>query len=147
MFVRGASLRRGMDTPSIRESFSLIGPTTPRYSDNGRMLEVVVRVFPFSPPAFQASLQTSAFQARNRIIGIAMPLIKKCDVNDYLAARRRARLHPLKSPGKPDAAGLSVPAPGVAGAKQAGFAKDFLGEHSVAVKPIAPGSKEGLGAL
>jgi hypothetical protein len=31
--------------------------------------------------------------------------------------------------------------------KQKGFAKDFLGEHSVPVKPIAPGAKEGLGAL
>ena len=111
------------------------------------MLELVVKVFPFSPPAFQASLQTSALQARNRMTGIAMPLIKKCDVNDYLAARRRARMHPLKSSVKPAATDPAGAAPSIAGAKQTGFAKDFLREHSLPVKPIAPGSKEGLGAL
>lgn len=34
-------------------------------------------VFPFSPSAFQASLQTSVFQVRNRTTGAAMSLIKK----------------------------------------------------------------------
>lgn len=75
-----------------------------------------------------------------------MPLIKKCDVNDYLAARKRARLHPLKSAAKPVATGLAEPAPAIAVANQERFAKDFLGEHSL-VKPIAPGGDEGLGAL
>ena len=75
-----------------------------------------------------------------------MPLIKKCDVNDYFAARKRARLHPLKSSAKPAATGLSGPAPGIAVASQMGFVKDFLGEHSF-VKPVAPDGDEGLEAL
>jgi hypothetical protein len=80
------------------------------------------------------------------LTGIAMPLIKKCDVNDYFAAKRNARLHPLKSARQPVPAGLSRPEPGVAGANQKGFARDFLGEHSF-VKPVAPDGNEGRGAL
>jgi hypothetical protein len=63
-----------------------------------------------------------------------MALIKKCDVNDYFAAKRRARLHPLK------------PANQTA-SKPSEFARDFLGEHSTPKKPIEPGANEGRGAL
>jgi len=63
-----------------------------------------------------------------------MALIKKCDVNDYFAAKRRARLHPLKPTSQPNS-------------KPSGFVKDFLGEHSTPKKPIEPGACEGRGAL
>ncbi len=66
-----------------------------------------------------------------------MALIKKCDVDDYFAAKRRARLHPLKGASKPNA---SV-------AKQSGFAKDFLSEHSILRKTTNPGGDTGRGAL
>lgn len=66
-----------------------------------------------------------------------MPLIKKCDVNEYFAAKRRARLHPLKPASHPDATGI----------KQAAFAKDFLGEHSTARKSTNPNDDDGRGAL
>ena len=63
-----------------------------------------------------------------------MALIKKCDVNDYFAAKRRARLHPLAPARQP-------------AAKQAECARDFLGEHSAPKKPIEPGANDGRGAL
>ena len=63
-----------------------------------------------------------------------MALIKKCDVNDYFAAKRNARLHPLKPTNKP-------------ASKPAEFARDFLGEQSKPKKPIAPGADDGCGAL
>jgi hypothetical protein len=63
-----------------------------------------------------------------------MALIKKCDVNDYFAAKRHARLHPLKPANKP-------------ASKPSGFARDFLGEHSTPKKPIEPGADDGYGAL
>jgi hypothetical protein len=63
-----------------------------------------------------------------------MALIKKCDVNDYFAAKRRSRLHPLKPASQP-------------AAKEPGFAKDFLGDHSAPKKPLLPGANEGRGAL
>ena len=66
-----------------------------------------------------------------------MALIKKCDVNEYFAAKRRARLHPL-TPASQPAATVT---------KQAGFAKDFLGEHSTSRKATNPGDDEGRGAL
>jgi hypothetical protein len=66
-----------------------------------------------------------------------MALIKKCDVNDYFAAKRRARLHPIKPASRANATG----------AKQAGFAKDFLGEHTTPRKTTNPGGDTGRGAL
>jgi len=66
-----------------------------------------------------------------------MPLIKKCDVNEYFAAKRRARLHPLKPACQPDATG----------GKQVGFAKDFLAEHSIPRKSTNPSGDDGRGAL
>jgi hypothetical protein len=76
-----------------------------------------------------------------------MTLIKKRDVKKHFAARRRARTHPFISASQPDATGFSGPAPDSIPVKQKGFAKDFLGEHSVPVKPIEPRVIEGPGAL
>ncbi|HEV2487028.1 MAG TPA: hypothetical protein VGT08_15980 [Terracidiphilus sp.] len=76
-----------------------------------------------------------------------MTLIKKRDVKRHFAARRRARTHPFIPASQPDATGFSGPAPDAIPLNPAGFVKDFLGDHSVPVEPIAPSSKEGLGAL
>ncbi len=76
-----------------------------------------------------------------------MTLIKKRDVEKHFAARRRARTHPFIPTSQPDATGFSGPAPDAIPANPKGFVKDFLGDHSVPAKPIAPGAKEGLGAL
>jgi hypothetical protein len=46
-------------------------------------------VFPFSPAALQASLQTSTFQARNRTAGAVMSNFKKSDVKSHLTLRLR----------------------------------------------------------
>jgi hypothetical protein len=72
-----------------------------------------------------------------------MTLIKKRDVKDYFAARRRARTHPFAPASQPDATGFSGPEPGAIPANSSGFAKDFLGEHSSPGKPIAPGTEKG----
>jgi hypothetical protein len=66
-----------------------------------------------------------------------MALIKKSDVNDYFAAKRRARLH-LLTPSS---------TPAEARTKRSGFVKDFLGEHTTPKNPIEPGADEGRGAL
>jgi hypothetical protein len=66
-----------------------------------------------------------------------MALIKKCDVNEYFAAKRRARLLPLTPASQPVAAGM----------KPSGFAKDFLREHSIPRKSTNPSGDEGRGAL
>jgi hypothetical protein len=76
-----------------------------------------------------------------------MTLIKKCDVPNYFAARRRARMHPCTPISQPDATGFSSPEPGVISANPSKFRKDFLGEHSSPGKPIAPGTDKGRGAL
>jgi hypothetical protein len=76
-----------------------------------------------------------------------MTLIKKRDVKKHFAARRRARTHPFIPASQPDATGFSGPAPGATPVNPTGFAKDFLGDHSVPAKPIAPGADEGRGAL
>jgi hypothetical protein len=76
-----------------------------------------------------------------------MPLIKKRDVKNYFAARRRARTHPLAPASQPDPTGFSGPETGAVPADPAVFAKDFLGEHSSPAKSIAAGAKEGRGAL
>ena len=66
-----------------------------------------------------------------------MALIKKCDVNEYFAAKRRARLHPLMPASQPVATGT----------KESGFAKDFLGEHTTPRKATNPNGDAGRGAL
>jgi hypothetical protein len=66
-----------------------------------------------------------------------MALIKKCDVNEYFAAKRRARLHSLTPASLPVAAGT----------KPSEFAKDFLGEHTTPRKSTNPSGDAGRGAL
>ncbi len=76
-----------------------------------------------------------------------MPLIKKCDLNEYSCRAGRARLHPFKPASQPDATGFSGPERGAIRANQSGFAKDSLGEHPSPHKSIEPSADEGRGAL
>jgi len=73
-----------------------------------------------------------------------MPLIKKCDVNEYFAARRRARLHPLLAASQADATGHTGAKPGAIRTKKSEFAKDFLGEHSSPARLAADKGREAL---
>jgi wyosine [tRNA(Phe)-imidazoG37] synthetase (radical SAM superfamily) len=75
------------------------------------MLNTAVR-FPFSPSAFQASLQTSTGQECNRMTGVAMSLIKKCDVKNHLSSRLRQGGHLHRPASQPDATGFSGVEPG-----------------------------------
>jgi hypothetical protein len=84
---------------------------------------------PFSPPAFQVSLQTSNVQAHNRTTGAELSLIKKCDVNDHLAARRRRGILHC-SVTKPAATALPAAKPAVAKVEISAFAEDFVVEHA-----------------
>ena len=98
-------------------------------------------VFPFSPSAFQASLQTSIFQLRNRATGAEMSLVKGSDVKNHLSPRFRTKIHPWPLLSQPDATGFSVPEPDTISANSSEFAKDYVGEHSssgVAVAPADP---------
>jgi hypothetical protein len=61
----------------------------------------------FSPSASQASLQTSTVQARNRTMGAEMTLIKKKDVDNYFAAKRRRQRLLISPASKSRAAGFS----------------------------------------
>jgi hypothetical protein len=104
------------------------------------MLDVAAR-FPFSPSAFQASLQTSIFQARNRTTGAAMSPLMRSDVKSHLRPPFLTKL-PLSQPvSHPDATGFSVAEPDATEAKLSIFAEDFVAEHSstsVAVAPADP---------
>jgi hypothetical protein len=73
-----------------------------------------------------------------------MTLIKKRDVKEHFAARRRTRLHPFVHISQPDATGFSRMEPE---GKPTEFAEDFLGEHSSAGEPTTPSADEGAGAL
>jgi hypothetical protein len=76
-----------------------------------------------------------------------MTLIKKRDVKEHFAARRRARTHRFMPPDQHDATGIARTVPDAIPANSAGFINDFVGEHSSAVVPIMPGKDEGLGTL
>src|SRR5208282_1984479 len=100
-------------------------------------------VFPFSPSAFQASLQTSIFQVSNRTTGAAMSVFNKSDVKDHLHLPPRfyTKMHLYPPLSQPDATGFSVAEPDAIRAKSSDFAEDFLEEHSsigVAVAPTHP---------
>jgi hypothetical protein len=88
-------------------------------------------VFPFSPSAFQASLQTSIFQVRNRTTGVAMNLLKKCDGKDLLSASRNKSLHSLRPVGQADRANPSEIKPDGTRASRLTFVEDFTLEHSL----------------
>lgn len=96
-------------------------------------------VFPFSPSAFQASLQTSIFQVRNRPAGAAMSLIKKSDVKNHLSPRYRTKIHLCQPVSQPDATGYSVAEPDIIRANQSNFAADFVAEHSSPGVAATPG--------
>lgn len=64
-------------------------------------------VFPFSPSALQASLQTSVIQASNRTTGAALSLIKKADVKNHLSARHRTEIHLARPENHSDATGFA----------------------------------------
>lgn len=56
----------------------------------------------FSPPAVHALLQTSTFQASNRMTGVAMSFLHKTDVKNHLSRRTRKNILPLKPIAGPD---------------------------------------------
>ncbi len=84
-----------------------------------------------------------------------MSLIKKRDVKEYFAARRRARSHPFiapdkpeaEAPSKPEASAVPTPNPAVISAESAEFARDFMGEHSSFRKSPKRSTDEGFGAF
>ncbi|SPE17853.1 hypothetical protein SBA5_1100033 [Candidatus Sulfotelmatomonas gaucii] len=98
-------------------------------------------VFPFSPSAFQASLQTSIFQARDPTTGAAMSPIKRSDVKSHLHSPLVTKIHLVQPESQPDATGYSDGEPEAIKADPSGFAQDFVAEHSssgVAVAPTDP---------
>ena len=62
---------------------------------------------PLSPSAIQDSLQTSTPQDRHRTTGVAMSLIKKCDVKSHFAARRAKLRLQRRAASLPGATGFS----------------------------------------
>jgi hypothetical protein len=86
------------DTGKLQPGFRHWGPVE-------RMVGRRLSLFPFSPSAFRATLQTSVLQASNRITGAAMSLIKRADVKNHISARHRTEIH-LAPGSQPDAAGL-----------------------------------------
>jgi hypothetical protein len=106
------------------------------------MLEIAVRFSP-SPLAFQASLQTSIFQARNPSHWSRMNPLKRSDVKNHLRPPFLAGIHLVQ----PDAAGFFALAPDIIETNPLSFADDFIAEHSssqVAVAPVDPAT--GLGS-
>jgi hypothetical protein len=87
-------------------------------------------VFPFSPSALQASLQTSIFQERNRTTGVAMSQIRQSDAKNHLSPRFRTKIHLCDPVSQPDATGYSMPEPDAIKANLSTFAQDFVAEHS-----------------
>jgi len=95
---------------------------------------------PFSPLAFQASLQTSNIQVRNRTTGVAVGLIKRSHEKNHLSSRDHTQPHlcPLES--QPDATGFSNAEPDAIEANPLSFAEDFVAEHSRSGTPLAQDS-------
>jgi hypothetical protein len=93
--------------------------------------------FLFSPSAFQASLQTSTVQANNRTTGAAMSLIKKVDVKEHFAARRRLRLIAAGQLVKPAAAGLPETTGEGSKEDERAFVQDFSLDHSSSRSPAS----------
>jgi hypothetical protein len=100
--------------------------------------------FPLSPPAFQASLQTSTFQARNRLTGFGMSLTRKSDVKNHLSARGRAGNGPFLSVSQPGATGFSA-AESAEIKNDPGPVENSTIEHllrGINIVPAVPGSLE-----
>jgi hypothetical protein len=87
-------------------------------------------VFPFSPPASQASLQTSIFQVRSRTTGAAVSPIKRSDVKNHLSPRHRTDIHLCQPESQPDATGFSAAEPDAIQANSLNSAEDFVAERS-----------------
>ena len=96
---------------------------------------------PFSPSAFQASLQTSTFQADNQLIGIAVRITRKTDVKNHLSARLRTQNRTYLAANQQDVMRLATTAADQLNARLSAFSEDFLGEHSprrtVVALPVA----------
>ena len=101
-----------------------------RVDCSGRMIKIV-QIFPFSPPALQAPPQTSIVQQRNGTAGAAMSLLKKCDANNRLSARRNQRRPSLRPMGQAERANPSEVDPDGPGASRLTFVHDFILEHSL----------------
>jgi hypothetical protein len=101
------------------------------------MLETASR-FPFSPSAFQAPLQTSNFQVRNRTTGAIMSPSKRSDVRNHLHSPFLTKIHLCPPVSQPDATGYSVAELGTIEANPLGFADDFIAEHSSSGLAFAP---------
>jgi hypothetical protein len=95
-------------------------------------------VFLFSPLALQASLQTSIFQARNRVTGVAMSQIRQSDVKNQPSPRFHTKIHLCDPVSQPDATGYSVPETDAIKADSSTFAQDFVAEHSAPGTAAAP---------
>lgn len=67
-----------------------------------------------------------------------MALIKKIDVNEHFAARRRMRLAAAGFTRRPAAAGLPVPETAGRKADAAGFKEDVHTQHSSPSVPATP---------
>ena len=87
-------------------------------------------VYPFSPLASQASLQTSIFRLRNRTAGAEMSLPRKSDVKNHPSPRFRAEFYLCPPKSQTRATSFSVAEPGKTGTSLSAFAEDFFAEHS-----------------
>ena len=95
-------------------------------------------VSPFSPSAFQASLQTSIFRLPNRTNGFAMSLVKGSDVKNHLSLKFRTEIHLCPPESQADATGFSGAECDTDKANVSGFAFDFVAEHSSPRGDAAP---------
>ena len=87
-------------------------------------------VFPFSPSAFPASLQTSIFQQHNRTNGDAMSFVERSDAERPLSPESRTKIHLCVPKSQPDATGFSEAEADRDKANVPSFAADFVVEHS-----------------
>jgi hypothetical protein len=101
------------------------------------MLKAVASIFPFSPPAFQASLQTSSVQAHNRTIGDRVNPTRKSDVKNHLSARGRAATGTFVAANKLDIPGFTPVEEVELKKDPTGFVEDFIDEHvELGVSPL-----------
>ena len=126
----------------IKRFVNLYSSTTasPHAGDVRRMLETAVR-FSFSPSAFQASLQTSIFQARDRTTGADMSITEKRDVKNHLSLRHSKDIFLCAPLSQPDATGYSLAEPAATRANPSAFTRDYSAEHTIAVMPSSPAAK------
>jgi len=139
--ARAAARRRPCDrTPGTDSICHPIGQDEGRNAGTQTLSGVCLKqqfFSPFSPSAFQASLQTSIFQARNRTTGAAMSLIKKSDVKNHLSPRFRTKIHLCQPESAPDATGCSVAEPDEIQTSPLSFNEDFVREHSFSGSALA----------